>query len=389
MGLPHKTCGQNQSCGKVRQFSGVGMERVDTIIIGAGVIGLAIARTLAEMGREVLILEAENGIGTITSSRNSGVIHAGIYYKPGSLKARCCVKGRDMLYAYAAERGIAHKNCGKLIVATDESQIDKLKEWKNIAEQNGVKDLRILTPAEARAFEPQVACVAALHVPISGIVDAHEYMLALRGDAETNGVTLVLRTPVEKGEVTSDGFILDTGGASPMRIACRTLINSAGLGAQAFAKNLRGLDVSTIPPLILAKGNYFSLTGPQPFKMLVYPLPVLGSSGLHASCDLAGRVRFGPDVEWIDQIDYHVDPKREPMFEESIRRYWPALPKGALQPDYSGIRPKLARSSPHDTDFMLQTVREHKVPNLINLYGIESPGLTSSLALAEEVVRVI
>ena len=294
-----------------------------------------------------------------------------------------------MLYAYATERGVAHKNCGKLIVATDEGQITKLKEWKSNAEQNGVKDLRMLTPAEARTFEPQLSCMAALHVPISGIVDAHEFMLALRGDAEAKGATFVLQTPVEKGEITPDGFILDAGGASPMRIACKTLINSAGLGAQAFAKNLHGLDPATIPPLVMAKGNYFSLTGPQPFKMLVYPLPVLGSSGLHASCDLGGRVRFGPDVEWIDHIDYHVDPKREPMFEEAIRRYWPGLPKGALQPDYAGIRPKLARSSPHDTDFMLQTVREHKIPNLINLYGIESPGLTSSLALAEEVAHVI
>jgi L-2-hydroxyglutarate oxidase LhgO len=365
------------------------MERVDTVVIGAGVVGLAIARALALAGREVLILEAESAIGTITSSRNSGVIHAGIYYGPGSLKARCCVKGREMLYAFAAERGIAHKNCGKLVVATDETQIEKLKEWKSNAEQNGLTGLRLLDAAEAHGFEPEISCVAALHVPMSGIVDVHEYMLALQGAAESAGTTLVLRSPVEKGEVTKDGFVLDVGGAQPMKISCRALINAAGLGAQNFARHLRGLDPSTIPPLILAKGNYFSLTGKAPFKMLVYPLPVLGSSGLHATCDLGGKVRFGPDVEWIETIDYRVDPAREPKFEESIRRYWPGLPKGALQPDYSGVRPKLARTSPHDTDFMIQTAREHKIPGLVNLYGIESPGLTASMALAEEIANLL
>jgi len=363
------------------------MERVDTIILGAGVVGLAIARALALAGREVLILEAESAIGTMTSSRNSGVIHAGIYYKPGSLKARCCVHGRDMLYAYAAERGIAHKQCGKLVVATDEGQIEKLREWKANAEKNGLTNLRMLTPTEARSFEPEVSCAAAMHVPISGIIDVHELMLALLGDAEAAGATLVLRSPVEKGEVTPDGFVLDVGGEQPMKISCRMLINAAGLGAQAFARNLHGLDPATVPPLVLAKGSYFSLTGKPPFKMLIYPLPVLGSSGLHASCDLGGRVRFGPDVEWIEKIDYRVDPSRQPQFEEAIRRYWPGLPNGALQPDYSGIRPKLAHGSPHDTDFMIQTVRDHKISNLINLYGIESPGLTSSMALAEEVLR--
>jgi len=366
-----------------------GMERVDTIIIGAGVIGLAVARALAGQGHEVLVLEAENAIGTVTSSRNSGVIHAGLYYQPGSLKARCCVKGRDMLYAYAASRGLAHKRCGKLVVATDESQIEKLRAWKTNAEQNGVTDLSLLTPAEARSFEPQISCTAALHVPVSGIIDAHEFMLALRGEAEARGATFALQAPVIASEITPDGFILDIGGSSPMRIASRALVNAAGLGAQSLAHHMRGLDPATIPPLVLAKGNYFSLTGSQPFHMLVYPLPVLGSSGLHASCDLAGRVRFGPDVEWIESIDYRVNPARQPLFEEAIRRYWPGLPQGALQPDYAGIRPKLARASPHDTDFMLQTAREHGVPNLVNLYGIESPGLTSSLALAEEVVKAL
>ncbi len=365
------------------------MDKIDTVIIGAGVVGLAIARTLAQKGREVLILEAETAIGSVTSSRNSGVIHAGIYYRPGSWKARLCVKGRDMLYAYATEHGVPYKRCGKLIVATAQDQIEKLKEWQNIAAQNGVNDLRLITADEARAMEPEVSCVAAVHSPSTGIIDVHEYIHALLGDAENAGATLALRSPVTKGEITSDGFVLDIGGDAPMRLECKTLINAAGLGAQNIAHNLKGLDAKTIPPLVLAKGNYFSLTGKQPFHMLIYPLPVLGSSGLHASCDMAGRVRFGPDVEWVDKIDYHVDPARESMFEEAIRRYWPGLPKGTLQPDYAGIRPKIARGSPHDTDFIIQTERDHGVKGLINLYGIESPGLTSSLAIGEEVASAL
>lgn len=363
------------------------MERVDVIVVGAGVVGLAIARALAMAGREVLILEAENAIGTVTSSRNSGVIHAGIYYKPGSLKAKLCVEGRDRLYAYASERGVAHRRCGKLIVATDDDQIAKLEQFASTARLNGVTGLRLLTAHEAKAIEPEVACVAALLSPDTGIVDVHEYMMALLGDAEAAGATLVLRSRVAGAACVQGGFVLDTGGEVPMQIGCRLLINAAGLGAQSFARSLHGLDAGTIPPQVLAKGNYFSLTGKPPFKMLIYPLPVLGSSGLHATCDLNGRVRFGPDVEWVEHIDYRVDPAREPMFEAAIRRYWPNLPKGALQPDYSGIRPKTARASPHDTDFIVQTQRDHRVPGLVNLYGIESPGLTSSLALADEVVR--
>lgn len=361
------------------------MERTDVVIIGAGVVGLAIARALAQKGRETVVLEAETAIGTITSARNSGVIHAGIYYKPGSLKARLCVAGRNKLYSYAKERGIPHKKCGKLIVATDDTQTEKLKEWHATAIQNGVSDIRRLTPDEARRLEPEVACTAALHVPISGLVDVHAYLLALLGDAENAGATLVLRAPVLSGEVDSGGFILEVGGATPTRLACRTLINAAGLGAQAISQKLKGLDPSTVPPLVLARGNYFSLSGKPPFQMLIYPLPVLGSSGLHASCDLGGQARFGPDVEWIDHIDYRVDPARAPIFEDAVRRYWPNLPPGVLQPDYAGIRPKLSRSSPHDSDFLIQTEKEHKVSGLINLYGIESPGLTASLALAEEV----
>jgi L-2-hydroxyglutarate oxidase LhgO len=365
------------------------MEQVDTIVIGAGVIGVAIARAIAQTKREVLILEAEEAVGTVTSARNSGIIHAGIYYRPGSLKARFCVKGRDLLYAYAAERGIAHKKCGKLIVATHGDQTAKLREWQANAERNGVGAMRLLTAAEAKAMEPEVFCVGALHVPQTGIIDQHEYIMALLGDAEAAGATLALQAPVERGDITDNGFTLEVGGASRMSIGCRTLINAAGLGAQSVAHNLKGLDSATIPAQVLAKGNYFSLAAKSPFHMLIYPLPVLGSSGLHASCDLGGRLRFGPDVEWIEKINYHVDPERVPQFEQAVRRYWPGLPLNALQPDFAGIRPKLAKSSPHDSDFVVQDLRAHGIPRLINLYGIESPGLTSALALAEHVARLV
>lgn len=365
------------------------MDHIDSIVIGAGIVGLAIARRLAQAGREVIVLESEDAPGTVTSARNSGVIHAGVYYHPGGLKAQLCVKGRDLLYAYAADRGIGHKNCGKLIVATSDDQIPKLREWKNIAEQNGLQGLQIIAPSAARALEPEVFCTAALHVPMTGIIDVHDYLKALEGDAEGAGAMIALRSRVVRGEVTKDGFVLDIDGAAPMQISCKTLINAAGLGAQEFAHTLRGLDATTIPPQVLAKGNYFSLTGKQPFSMLIYPLPVLGSSGLHATCDLAGRVHFGPDVEWVDKIDYSVDPARVTAFEEAVRRYWPALPDGTLQPDYCGIRPKIARGSPHDTDFLVQDSRMHKIRHLINLYGIESPGLTSSLALADYVAELL
>ncbi len=365
------------------------MDHIDTLIIGAGVVGLAIARRLAQDGREVLVLEAESAPGTVTSARNSGVIHAGVYYGVGSLKAQLCVKGREKLYAYAQERGIPHKQCGKLIVATDETQIPQLHEWQEIATQNGVTGLRLLTPNEARALEPEVFCTAALHVPVTGIIDTHNYILSLEGDAETAGAMIALKTKVVGGDITDTVFILDVEGDAPSQISCTTLINAAGLGAQKFARNLSGLDPATIPPQMLAKGNYFSLSGKQPFSMLIYPLPVLGSSGLHAFCDMAGRVRFGPDVEWVEAVDYTVNPARQPQFEEAVRRYWPALPAGALQPDYCGIRPKIARSSPHDTDFLIQSARQHKIPNLIALYGIESPGLTASLALGDYVADLL
>jgi L-2-hydroxyglutarate oxidase LhgO len=365
------------------------MDHIEIIIIGAGVVGLAIARSLTQQRREVLILEREAACGTINSSRNSGIIHAGVYYQPGSLKARLCVEGREKLYAYAADRGIPHKRCGKLIVATDESQINPLRAWQHIAEQNGLSGLLWLSPAEARSIEPEVFCTAALHVPMTGIIDVHPYLQALEAEVENAGGMIALRTSVTGGEIHSDKFILTTAGVTPSQISCTYLINSAGLGAQEFSRHLSGLDANTVPPLILAKGNYFSLSGTQPFAIPVYPLPVLGSSGLHAFCDMAGRVHFGPDVEWIDEIDFSVDPNRVSQFEASVRRYWPALPSGVLQPDYCGIRPKIASASPHDTDFLVHDFHTHKIPKLINLYGIESPGLTSSLALGDYIAGLV
>jgi len=361
------------------------MDSINTIIIGAGVVGLAVARRLAQDGHETLVLESEKAIGSVISARNSGIIHAGIYYPVGSLKARLCLAGRDMLYDYAAARGVDHKRSGKLIVATTDAQIPLLREWQTRGATNGVKNLQWLTPAEAKQLEPEVFCVAALHSPDTGMIDVHGYLLALLGDAEAAGAMLSLQTPVERIEIQEKGFLVSTGGAAPITIQCRQLINAAGLNAQAVARTMRGLDPALIPPQVLAKGNYFSLIGKAPFTMPIYPLPDFGSSGLHASGDLAGRTRFGPDVEWVDHIDYRVDPALQPKFERAIRSYWPGLPDNALQPDFAGIRPKLKRGGPHDVDFMLQDERDHGIKGLVNLFGIESPGLTASLALAEEV----
>lgn len=362
------------------------MNHIEAVVIGAGVVGLATARKLAQSGKEVVILESEKAIGTATSSRNSGVIHAGIYYNPGSLKARLCIKGRDGLYVYAAERGIPHRRCGKLVVATDDSQINSLHALAERGRQNGVAGLKALTRDEAKAIEPNVACTAAMLSPDTGIIDTHAYMLSLLGDAENDGATLVLNAPVVGVERMDDVFIVDVGVDPTERIACNILVNAAGLGAQAVAQSFKNFDRALVPPRVLAKGNYFTCPGKPPFSMHIYPLPVLGSSGLHATCDLNGRIRFGPDVEWVDSIDYKVDATRAAAFETAIKRYWPGLPADALQPDYCGIRPKIARASPHDTDFIVQSRRDHGLAGLINLFGIESPGLTSSLALADEVV---
>ena len=361
------------------------METVDCVVIGAGVVGLAAARALALAGREVIVLEAAEGIGTETSSRNSEVIHAGIYYPKGSLMAATCVEGRRMLYAYCAEHGVPHRNCGKLSVATNEAESDLLLSIKGRAEANGVEGMRLLSAAEAMAMEPNLQCTAALLSPATGIVDSHSYMLALQGDAEAQGTMLALHSPVSSGRVTDDGIEIEVGGTEPMALRCRLVVNSAGLHAPAIARKIGGMPSDHIPTAYYAKGNYFTLAGRSPFSRLIYPVPVPGGLGVHITVDLGGQAKFGPDVEWIPSIDYNVDPHRADKFYAAVRRYWPALKDGALQPGYAGIRPKIVPQGAPAQDFTIQGPVEHGVPGLINLFGIESPGLTASLALAERV----
>ena len=364
------------------------MDRVECVVIGAGVIGLAIARKLAQAGREVIVLEAAEGIGTVTSSRNSEVIHAGIYYKAGSLMARMCVDGKRALYAYCRDHGIAHRNCGKLIVATTPAETSRLQSIKAHAEANGVLDLQTLDGAAARAIEPALNCDAALLSPSTGIIDSHGYMLALRGDAEDAGAAFAFHTPLLQAQVTSRGIELEIGGDAPMALQCGLLVNAAGLGAPALARGIAGMPIDLIPPAYLAKGNYFSCNARAPFSHLIYPVPEPGGLGVHLTLDMAGQARFGPDVEWIDAIDYAVDPGRAERFYPAIRRYWPTLPDGALMPSYSGIRPKIVPPAVAVQDFLIQGPQDHGVAGLINLFGIESPGLTSSLAIADHVTAL-
>jgi L-2-hydroxyglutarate oxidase LhgO len=364
------------------------MERVDCIVIGAGVVGLACARALALAGREVIVLEAAGSIGTETSSRNSEVIHAGIYYPPGSLKARLCVEGKLLLYPYCEQHGVRHRRCGKLIVATTNTQVAALDKIRAHAAANGVHDLRLLDEAEAKAMEPELCCVAALHSPSTGIIDSHGLMLACQGEAEDRGAMLALHSPVSGGDIRADGIALDVGGAEPMRILARTVVNSAGLMAQRVAGSLSGFPQDRIPPCRYAKGNYYSLARRSPFTHLIYPVPEAAGLGVHLTLDLAGQARFGPDVEWIAEIDYDVDLRRADGFYRAIRDYWPGLKDGQLAPGYAGIRPKLGGPEEPASDFLIQGPAEHGVPGLVNLFGIESPGLTASLALAEHVATV-
>jgi L-2-hydroxyglutarate oxidase LhgO len=364
------------------------VESVDCVVVGAGVVGLAVARALALAGREVLVLEAAEGIGTETSSRNSEVIHAGIYYPAGSLIARTCVAGKKLLYGYCAERGVPFRNCGKLIVATDEEEAGKLESIKARAAANGVDDMRLISAEEAKAMEPALHCTAALVSPSTGIIDSHAFMLALQGDAENAGAVFAFHAPVEGGRVAEEGVELRVGGAEPMALRCRLLLNSAGLHAPKLARSLEGMPAAHVPTAYYAKGNYFTLTGRSPFTRLIYPVPVPGGLGTHLTIDLGGQARFGPDVEWVDRIDYAVDPRRGDSFYAAIRRYWPELPAGALEPGYSGIRPKIVPPGAPAQGFVVQGRAVHGVPGLVNLFGIESPGLTASLALAEHVLDV-
>ena len=355
------------------------MEKLDAVVIGAGVVGLAVARTLALAGREVVILEAEDAIGTHTSSRNSEVIHAGIYYPKGSLKARACVQGKELLYEYCVTHGVPHKRTGKLIVATSDSQLPELKSIQAKAHGNGVTDVVWMTRPQALALEPELHCVAALYSPSTGIIDSHALMLAYLGDAEAKGAMLGLKSPLIGAQVVADGFVLHAGDET---VKAKTLVNSAGLRAPSVAKQIEGYPVDKAPGEFYAKGNYYSLNRKNPFSRLVYPVPEPGGLGVHVTLDLAGQARFGPDVEWIDKIGYDVDPKRADRFYAAIRRYWPGLPDASLSPGYSGIRPKTAGPKDPAPDFEIQGPAKHGVPGLVHLFGIESPGLTASLALA-------
>jgi L-2-hydroxyglutarate oxidase LhgO len=363
------------------------METVDCVVAGAGVVGIAVARALALAGREVIVLDAAEGIGTGISSRNSEVIHAGIYYPKDSLMARFCVQGRRMLYALCTERGVPFMNCGKLIVATSTEENDKLAGIQARAEANGVEGMRQLTAAEARELEPNLHCTAALLSPTTGVVDSHRYMVALQGDAENAGAVFAFHSPVIGGRVTDHGVELQVGGAEPMALRCRLFINAAGLHAPAVARSIQGMPSQLIPTEYYAKGNYFTLQGRSPFSRLIYPVPVPGGLGVHLTIDLGGQARFGPDVEWIDRLDYTVDPHRADSFYDAVRRYWPDLKDGALHPGYAGIRPKIVPKGAPGQDFVIQDRRVHGIPGLVNLFGIESPGLTAAIALAAYVAE--
>lgn len=360
------------------------MEKLDAVVVGGGVVGLAVARALAQSGREVVILEAEDAIGTHTSSRNSEVVHAGIYYPKGSLKARTCVAGKELLYEYCVSHGVPHRRSGKLIVATNEEQLGELENIQKKAHANGVTDVVWMTKAQVLALEPELSCVAGLYSPSTGIIDSHALMLAYLGDAEAHGAMLALKTHLLGAQVTADGFVVHT---DQMDVACNVLVNSGGLRAPSIAKLVEGYPTEKAPQEFYAKGNYYSLTRRAPFSRLVYPVPEPGGLGVHVTLDLAGQARFGPDVEWVEKIDYHVDPRRSERFYAAIRRYWPGLPDGALSPGYAGIRPKTAGPKEPAPDFEIQGPEVHRIPGLVHLFGIESPGLTASLALAAEVSR--
>ena len=362
------------------------MDRVECIVVGAGVVGLAAARALALRGREVIVLERHDVIGSEVSSRNSGVIHAGLYYPNGSLKARVCVDGKHALYDFCASHGVAHARTGKLVVATEDDQLGAMDTLIERAWRNGVRDLVRLDPEETRELEPQVECVGAFLSPSTGIVDAHEYMLALQGDAEANGAVVALGSPCLGGAVRDDGIRIDAGGAEPTSLVSDVVVNAAALGAQDVARSIEGLDPAHVPPLHYAKGSYFYLTGRSPFSHLVYPMPSGAWLGVHVGLDLGRRCRFGPDLHWVDTLDYDVDTSQVERFYASIRRYYPALRDGDLLPDYTGIRPKIYGPGETAPDFVIQGAETHGIDGLVNLFGIESPGLTSSLAIAEEVV---
>jgi len=365
------------------------MDRIDCAVVGAGAVGLAVARALARAGRDVVVIERHGAIGTETSSRNSEVIHAGLYHAPGSRKARLCVAGRELLYRHCAAHGIAHRRCGKMIVATDDTQAGQLAALAAQARANGCGDVDMLDADAAQRLEPALRCVAALHSPATGILDSHGYLLSLHGDAERAGAAVAFDSRVIGGRTCADGIVLRivAGDLPPSEVLAATVVNCAGLGAIALAHAIDGLDTAGLPQARFAKGSYFALSGPSPFSRLIYPMPEPGGLGVHLTLDLAGRARFGPDVEWLETddaatADYRVDPARAAGFAGAIRRYWPGLPDGALQPAYAGIRPKISGPGEPAADFLFAS---HGTRRYLGLYGIESPGLTASLAIADHV----
>ena len=364
------------------------METADCVVVGAGVVGLAVARTLAVAGREVLLLEGESRIGEHTSSRNSEVIHAGLYYKKGSLRQRLFPRAVHLLYAYCAQHGVPHRRLGKLVVARNAEEAQRLRQHMAHAIAAGVTDLEWLEPDQAQKLEPNLACHAAYLSPSSGIVDSHALMLAYRAELELNRGVVVLRAPVTAGAITSNGIEITVGGNEPTTLRCKTLVNCAGHGAPALARAIANFPTGAVPLSYFRRGVYFSVTG-RPFKRLIYPIHGPGGMDIHAVIDLAGNVRFGPDAEWVDHLDYSVDPARAEAFYRSIRAFWPGLPDGALSPAYAGIRPKISGPDEPAADFVIAGPADHGVANLVNLFGIESPGLTASLAIGEYVAGLL
>ena len=362
---------------------------MQVLVIGAGVVGLAIARTAALGGHDVTVAEVTGGIANGVSSRNSEVIHAGLYYPTNTLRAIHCVRGRRMLYAFCASHGVPHRKCGKLVVATNEAELAKVETILAQAQKNGVEGVEMVGGNAARAMEAELSCIGALWSPETGIVDSHAFMRSLWGELEDRGGMIAFETPVERMSFKAAQWQVQFGGRDPGAVQFDAVVNAAGLGAQNLARRIDGYPAEQVPRLVLGKGNYFGFAGRPVFSRLIYPTPIDGGLGVHVTLDLAGRMRFGPDVEWIAEENYAVDPRRSESFYARIRTYWPGLPDNSLVPDYAGIRPKLSGPGEGQADFLLAGPADHGLPRLVNLFGIESPGLTSSLSLAEAVVKYL